>query len=514
MLELFRHVDAEAQAAYLRGILEGIAEGIIIIDHQGIILGVNQRAEELFGHPRQEMMGRNVSMLMPEPFSSQHDDFIRHYLESGEARIIGIGREVTGLKKSGETFPMGLAISEVKADGQHHFVGIVRDLTRRRELESHLMRARESAQASSEAKSSFLASMSHELRTPLNSIIGFSGILRDGLAGDLNDEQKKQVGIIHESGQHLLNLINDILDISKIDAGRMRLEPEPCHIGDIADAAVRVVRPLAERKGLELRVQVPELEVFNDAMKLKQLLLNLLSNAIKFTADGCVEIRAREDAGMLVLEVEDTGRGIEAGELEHVFDEFAQAGQTIEGQPGTGLGLALCRRFARIMGGDMEAVSSPGVGSIFRLRVPLRVRVSCTDADSGDILLPGDLVADKPVVLAIEDDLAMQELYRQFFHGSEFQLIRATNGRAGLEAAFEYRPDCIILDILMPEMDGWEVLAELKCHSVTAEIPVLCISVLEDRETAHAMGAAAFFVKPVIREQLLEALRALAEAPR
>ncbi len=507
-------MDATTQADYLRGVLEGIAEGIIIIDDQGIIQGVNRQAEELFGHAREDMIGRNVSMLMPEPFSSEHDGYIRRYLQTGEARIIGMGREVEGLKRDGERFPLGLAISEIHNDTHHHFIGIVRDLSRRKMLEQHLVRAKEAAQAANVARSSFLASMSHELRTPLNSIIGFSGILRDGMAGELNEEQQKQIEIIHESGQHLLELISDILDLAKVDAGRMRLEPEPGDVGDIIEAAVRVVEPLARKKGLAIEVHVPEIEIFNDLMKLKQLLLNLLSNAIKFTETGQITIRASAREGILTLEVEDSGRGIEADALEHIFDEFTQTGKTLEGQPGTGLGLALCRRFARLMGGDISAESRAGVGSVFTLKLPQRVRTDGGEETAGEIQLPEALDAERPVVLAIEDDSSMLELYRQFFMNTRFQLIRASSGRAGLEAAAEYRPDCIILDVLMPEMDGWEVLSSLKCDQATAEIPVVCVSMLEDRQTAYALGAASFFVKPVIREQLLETIETLCGAGR
>ncbi|RME35469.1 MAG: response regulator, partial [Deltaproteobacteria bacterium] len=342
--------------------------------------------------------------------------------------------------------------------------------------------------------------------TPLNSIIGFSGILLDGLAGELNEEQKKQLTIINDSGKHLLQLINDILDLSKIDAGRMQLEPEPCSLGTIIENVVGLVSPLAASKGLDLRVQTAEIDLFQDVMKLKQILLNVLSNAVKFTEQGSISIRASEAGGLVTIEIEDTGRGIAAEDLEHIFDEFKQVGATHASQPGTGLGLALCRRITAMMKGEISVRSEEGKGSVFTIRVPARIEPESEQQGESTLILPEDFDPARPSVLAIDDDVGMLELVRQYLQGAGMQYILAADSRVGLKAAREYRPDVILLDILMPEMNGWEVLSALKCDDTTKSIPVICISVLEDRETAHAMGASQFLVKPVLREDLLEAI--------
>jgi len=509
MHKVLENLSAEMEKEYLLGILENIAEGVLVIDPAGTVLGCNAKAEDIFLYPRDEMIGQNVKMLMPEPFHSQHDGYLQHYHDTGEKRIIGIGREVVGLRKSCEQFPLGLAVSEVKLDGIHHFIGIVRDMTNRRIVETHLLEAKKAALKASEAKSAFLASMSHELRTPLNSIIGFSGILASGMAGEMNEEQHKQISIIQSSGQHLLGLINDILDLSKIDAGKMNMEPKPFSLSVAVDAVLAIVAPLADKKGLKLSRQVDDVELFQDETKFRQLLLNLLSNAVKFTDSGEVKIRNRMDDGRVCIMVSDSGMGIAREDLPHVFDEFRQVGKKFA-EAGTGLGLALCQRIIAMMGGDIAVDSEAGKGSCFTLHFPQRFSPGAADAVASGCVLPDGFQADQPSVLAIDDDAGMLELIRQYLKGSGFQCILAGNGAAGLEAAELYHPDVILLDIIMPDMNGWEVLSALKCSEATVTIPVVCISILDDRETAHAMGASQLFTKPVLREQLLDTISTLA----
>jgi len=346
MRQIIRHLSQESEIEYLIGILENIAEGIFVIDTECVILGCNAKAEEIFSYTRDEMIGHNVNMLMPEPFHSQHDGYINRYMDSGEAHIIGLGREVTGLKKDGSTFPMGLSVSEIKNDDVHHFIGIVRDVTEQKYYEQRLKQTRHEAEQANRAKSAFLANMSHELRTPLNAIIGFSGILESGMAGELNPEQQKQLGIIANSGRHLLGLINDILDLSKIEAGKLEVEASEFGLNELLTGVADMIRPMAQDKALTFEINAPDREIrlYSDRSKFKQILLNLLSNAVKFTDQGRVQLVVQPSGdGRLHCAVSDTGNGIPDEDIDKVFDEFQQLGgaeHDVAEQPqGTGLGL-------------------------------------------------------------------------------------------------------------------------------------------------------------------------------
>jgi PAS domain S-box-containing protein len=359
----------------LRAVVETAVDGIITIGERGRIETVNPAAERIFGYDAAEMIGRNVSMLMPEPYHSEHDGYLRRYLETGERRIIGVGREVVGLRKDGTRFPLDLAVSETRLDGRRFFTGIVRDITARARAAEELVAAKEAAEQASQAKSQFLTVMSHELRTPLNAIIGYEDLLEAEIAGPITPQQKEHLTRIKSGARQLLELINQILSLARIEAGKEEVVREPVDLVEIATDVKSLMEGLAEQKGLTLRTRFPVSTVVieTDPGKVRQILLNLLGNAVKFTPDGEVELSLTASDRAVTFRVRDTGPGIPEEFRERVFDPFVQAdlSQTRR-HGGTGLGLAVSRELARLMGGDLFIESTSGAGSTFTLTLPSR----------------------------------------------------------------------------------------------------------------------------------------------
>ena len=377
------------------------------------------------------------------------------------------------------------------------------------ELGSALMTAREA----SHAKSSFLAKMSHELRTPLNAIIGYSELLSED---STSPAVKEDLDKILSAARHLLGLINDVLDLSKIEAGKMDLYIEPLDLWTVVQEVAGLVTPLCEKRNNKLVVDCDDAigVVHADATKLRQILLNLLSNASKFTEAGQVTMKATRAplAGedWIKIDVIDSGIGMTPEQTGRLFQAFTQAdASTASKYGGTGLGLAICRQFARIMGGDVTVASIPDEGSTFTLRIPARVRrpkaaANTPHASDG----AGAPVAKASLeVLVIDEDESVQRALGKILEPEGFTVISARSGKEGLRLAREKHPRIIILDILMPDMDGWSVLKELKQHPGLASIPVVLLTMTDDKETGFALGASAFINKPIEQEQLLDAIR-------
>ncbi|HLZ07400.1 MAG TPA: GAF domain-containing protein [Chloroflexota bacterium] len=381
-------------------------------------------------------------------------------------------------------------------------------------------------EVASQHKSEFLANMSHELRTPLNAIIGFSEVLIERMFGELNDKQADYLQDIVSSGRHLLLLINDILDLSKVEAGRMELENGLFSLTELLDGGLTMVRERASRHGVTLDLVVdPRIDLIEgDERKIKQVVFNLLSNAVKFTPDGGrVELVARLGDGETLVCVQDTGIGIALEEVERIFEEFHQAKQAASSErEGTGLGLTLARRFVELHGGRIWVESQIGAGSTFTFTLPLRQGVTRNGAGLTGGSIPVnpslDELDDRPVVLVVEDDPSAANLLSLYLTGAGFQVALAADGDAGLELSrrlrlgaradqLRRRPAAIALDIVLPRLDGWDFLARLKADAVLADIPVIVVSMLDERGKGFALGAAEYLVKPVGRDDLLAALR-------
>jgi len=358
----------------------------------------------------------------------------------------------------------------------------------------------------SQAKSDFLASMSHELRTPLSAIIGFSALMRDEPAdGDRRSVPDEWIQHIHRSGDHLLSLINDVLDLTKIEAGRLDLERESFDLSASLRESIEGLRPLADRKRIDLVLEAHAEGAINaDRGRLRQVVYNLLSNAIKFTPEGgrvTVECSWSGDDAHIV--VADTGIGIAPHDLERIFEEFRQVGDMKAREAGTGLGLALSRRLVEAHGGRVSVSSQPEVGSRFEVSIPDARAVAADPMPAG---VPAPAPSGGTTILVIEDDPGAVRLLRTYLEGEGYAVAVATDGEAGIEAARSQAPAAIILDVLLPGIDGWEVLRRLKSDAALRDVPVVVVTVVDERNVAMSLGAVDYFLKPVRPEALLARL--------
>ncbi|HEY0836834.1 MAG TPA: ATP-binding protein [Azospirillum sp.] len=369
----------------IRGILESMVDAVVTIDARGQIETFNPAAERMFGYQEAEVVGKSVGILIPEGFRADHGRWMSGY-RPGASRIIGQDREVQALRRDGTTFPMNLAVSELMLHGgdpangttggpARVFVGVIRDITVRKQKEAELLAAKSQAEMANRAKSEFLANMSHELRTPLNAIIGFSEILDSEFFGKLNDRQKSCARDIHDSGKHLLDIVNAVLDMSKIEAGRYELTEEVLDPAEAVAQCLMMVRDRAQDAGVELHNEVAGRlpHIWADRRAFKQVLLNLLSNAVKFTpSGGGVTVRAAvgED-GCLAVTVADTGIGIPREFMAHLFEPFRQADNSASRRyEGTGLGLSISKNFMELHGGTLSCDSAVGSGTTMTARLP------------------------------------------------------------------------------------------------------------------------------------------------
>jgi signal transduction histidine kinase/DNA-binding response OmpR family regulator len=372
-----------------------------------------------------------------------------------------------------------------------------------------LEQSNEQLQDANRHKSVFLASMSHELRTPLNAILGFSELLLDATKDQFPaDTRKRFLEQIHSSGKHLLGLINDILDLSKVEAGQMELRVQAVNIAEIVEQVQQTVEPLAAQKKIQIIVGEQNAGTISaDAGKVKQMLLNLISNAVKFTNEGgTVTVSTSRMRDSVEISVADTGIGIAKHDYPRVFQEFQQLDSGIgRQQGGTGLGLALTRRFANLHGGEVRFDSEVGKGSVFTIRLPLEARQVPAPPPPPAVAAPK--VADsRPLVLVVEDDAAAAELLSRQIERAGFRTEVARSGKQALADARTRKPAAITLDILLPDLDGWEVLTRLKKDEATSEIPVVVVSVVDNPELGMALGALDYFVKPVPANQLMSRL--------
>jgi PAS domain S-box-containing protein len=358
----------QTSEARLSSVLESVVDGIIVIDHRGIIQSFNPAAERIFGYLDEEVRGRNVSMLMPKAYGDAHDGYLREHLATGRKRIIGVGREVSGLRNDGSIFPLDLAVSAMLVGDKHFFTGIVRDITERKRSELEMLRALEAAEAASRAKSEFLSSMSHELRTPLNAILGFGQLL--AMDPKMRDEHADNAREIVNAGRHLLALINEVLNLAGIESGTLALNMEPVALHELIDECVLLAKPSAANQRLVIEADFAHchpLWVRADRLYLKQAVMHLLSNAIKFNHEGgrvfircvcCSDERIQ-------LRVVDTGMGIAADKLADLFTPFNRLGREAGAIEGSGIGLVISKRLIEMMGGEIGVTCQEGVGCEF-----------------------------------------------------------------------------------------------------------------------------------------------------
>jgi PAS domain S-box-containing protein len=525
----FRNVEARAAGeeelraseARFRAAVETLGEGLVITDAEDVVAYVNSRMAQLSGYGAQEMVGRTVpALLVPE-------DEQAAYREHMLLRLQGMSEqyEISLRRKDGSRFWAEITATAFRApDGRIvGTLGAVMDVTDRKRIQEELVAAVDASEDASRAKSAFLANMSHELRTPLNAVIGYSEMLTEeardrGLANLLPDLDK-----IHSSGKHLLRLINDILDLSKIEAGKMELFAEVFDVPALVREVSSTIRPLAERRGnaLELRCGDDVRRMRADLTRVRQVLLNLMSNAAKFTENGCVTLEVERTlvnrAPWIQFRVRDTGIGLSHEQLGKLFKAFAQAdASTTRKYGGTGLGLAISRQLCQMMGGEVTVDSTLGQGSVFTMLLPCNLQEEelAADVDGQTALFEtGPRTGEAPTVLVIDDDRVFRELLHRFLEKDGFRVIMASDGTEGLRLAREHRPALVTLDIVIPGLDGWGVLKGLKADRDLAGIPVMMITIVDNPGLGHSLGAVEYFTKPIDWRRLATALAKYRAAP-
>ena len=518
-----QQLTPDAQAAErFRNLLEIAPDPILEVDAAGRIVLANNEAEKLFGWTRAELAGQPIEMLLPLRFRTNHTAHRAHYSANPKTRPMGTGLDLFALRKDGTECAIDINLSPVSvADGEGRVMCIIRDVSERKRTEEQIRtlnqnlerRTEELAAANQQLelrnleveranvlKSEFLASVSHELRTPLHAIIGFSELLAEESAGGLNTKQKRFTSHIHQGAHHLLELINDILDLSKIEAGQLELRQETFALDAAITEVLSSIRPLANNKGIELSDEIqPDLSIFADRIRFKEIIFNLFSNAVKFTREGGrIAVRCAPLPDHIRISVADTGIGIAKDAHESIFQTFRQVASTTKGvREGTGLGLAITKRLVEQHGGQMWLESELGAGSEFSFTIP---RTSSIGGEEQPSLMPA-------VVLVVEDDESSRELVVSYLESEGFKPLTAGSGDEGLRVARDSKPDVILLDLLMPGKSGWETLYKLRSTPATAGIPVIITSVMDEKKMGFALGAADYLVKPVAKETLLEAVR-------
>jgi len=486
-----------------RELLEAAPDAIIEVDSEGRIRLLNRVTEKLFGYSREELLGMNVDALLPDALRGAHTAHRETYWSDPATRPMGRDLILSARRKDGQDIPVEISLSPVETVDGFRVTAIIRDVSERRTAEEKLRAANQQLEArnseierANQLKSEFLASMSHELRTPLHTIIGFTELLAEELEGPLNEKQKRFVQHVRQDSLHLLELINDILDLSKIEAGRMELEIESLDAREVARSAVGGILNAARAKNINLENRLHDAcFVLADRLRLREILTNLLSNAVKFTpAGGSVWIEGVEDPGARVVRftVGDTGIGISPDDQSVIFDKFRQVASTTRGiREGTGLGLAIVKQLVELHGGQVAVESTPGIGSRFSFTIP---------ADPARL-------RSQPLVLIVEDEIAGRELLASYLNPLGVRTEFAGASSVATALARDLRPDAITLDLLMPGRSGWRVLEELRALPETRAIPVFVISVLDRDRDAMALGATAYLQKPVKKETLVQAMR-------
>ena len=499
----------EQEQSLLNTFMDNTSDHIYFKDMASRFIRINKAMTKLFHlSDSEEAIGKTDAEFFTEEHAQQ--------AFADEQEVIRSGAPMEA-KEEKETWPSGQDtwVSSTKAplfDKTGEIIGtfgISRDITERVRAQVELQAAKEAAEYANRAKSDFLANMSHELRTPLNAIIGFAEILRDEIIGPIKPEQKELATDIHTSGRHLLDMINDILDLSKIEAGTMDLDFEAFSIIETMEEVSTVVNALARKKRIQLTREFnQDITITADKTKFKQILYNLLANGVKFTNEGGrVTTKLEISDSSLLIRVIDTGVGISPEDQEMLFHAFTQVDTSkARAHEGTGLGLALTKRLVELHGGEIWVESTVGEGSTFSFTLPLQQHVASSPAP-----IPANLPssADNRTILVAEDNKQAAHLLGIYLMEAGYRVEYATDGEAAIAKAAEIKPFAITLDIMLPKKDGWQVLKALKANSDLQSIPVIIVSITEERQLGFGLGAVGHLVKPIDKTTLLASLRSL-----
>jgi PAS domain S-box-containing protein len=512
--------EAATEATY-RSIVEHAIEGIFQTTPDGRYLLANPALAEIYGYESTDELKGNVQEIARQLYvdPARRPEFIR--LMNQNDAVWGFESQI--YRKDGTVIWISENVRVIRnADGEvQYYEGTVEDITARKQAEAELRRAKEAAEEASRSKSQFLANMSHELRTPLNAIIGYSELMREEAEDMELKSFIRDLTKIESAGKHLLGLINGVLDIAKIEAGKMDLHAETFEVAKMMEEVCATVAPVVEKNGNQFEIDAaPNLGVMHtDLTKVRQSLFNLLGNAGKFTKDGKVRLEAERvtESGRdwLVFHVCDTGVGMTPEQTQKVFEAFTQAdASTTRKFGGTGLGLAITREFSRMIGGDVLVKSALGQGSVFTLRVPADLpsdaeeEISAmSDVASVPTVPAPEFITGQPQVLLIDDDPTVHDLVRRFLQKEGIQVIGAQSGVEGLDLARKLRPAMIVLDVMMPTMDGWSVLTKLKGDAELSHIPVVMLTMVNNREMGFSLGVDDYMLKPIDRTDFVATLR-------
>ena len=529
----------------LAAVLDTVAEGILTTDTNGRIVMANREASMMWGFESAEMAGQPFQNILYGKLQPIHHMNLQRMAGNSASQVLGQRFEMTGVRKDGSQFPVEMRFTKTEIDDQLLFTVAATDITERKQMETalksersqlarsvekrtaELQQANQDLARASKMKDEFLASMSHELRTPLNAILGLSEALVHDTYGMLNDAQRKPLHLIEASGKHLLDLINDILDVSKIEAGNMELVTDTVDVSATCESSLQFVRVAAQKKSISLRREydsrVSTIEA--DSRRLKQILVNLLSNAVKFTPDGGevkLQVVADPDQRLTHFSVIDNGIGITDEGLDQLFKPFVQLDNSLSrAYTGSGLGLTLVERLTEMHGGTVSVTSQQGEGSNFTVSLPWEPEHPVHSQTINDPFLPIDtftpseieeVIHQQPHILLTEDnEINIATLY-DFLEFKGFQITVAHDGIEALDAVKDSVPDLILMDIQMPRMDGLEAMRHLRANPATTHTPIIALTGLAmtgDRERCLAAGADDYLSKPFHLDELVTMMECL-----
>ena len=517
--ELNRQVREEAaarvkSATRLNAILENASEAIISTDGGGVMNGFNRAAEQMFGYKAADMMGQPISMLFAE-WEATIPIILAAVKTNPDSAVVVEALEVMAKRSSGEVFPSEISLSELEFDGETIRIGFHRDISGRKATEAALMAARDDAEAANTAKSEFLAAMSHEIRTPLNGVLGMAAAME---GTQLSTEQRQMLGVINESGQILMTLLSDILDLSKIEAGRMAFESAPFELSASVQAVARLYAETAAAKDLAYAVDIADAArgwFVGDSTRFRQILQNLVSNALKFTQTGGVTITVDAvDAGdgtcSIRTSVSDTGLGIAPDARKRLFRKFSQAdASTTRRYGGTGLGLAICKQLVEALGGEIGVDSYTGGGSLFWFALPLARAEALQETTAAP---SAALAADRPParILVAEDNRTNQLVLKAILANADVVVTFVDNGAEAVQAAGTEEFDLILMDVQMPVMDGMTAARAIRrLGGWLASIPIIAVTadaMPEQVKLCMAAGMDAHVSKPLRPENLFSVI--------
>jgi PAS domain S-box-containing protein len=479
---------------FTQAILDNVIDGIITIDSKGVVQSFNRAAETIFGYTADEIIGRNVNMLMPEPYHSEHDGYLQNYHATGIQRIIGLGREVEGRRKDGSVFPMDLAVSRSAHQGQPLFIGLVRDITERKRVE--LM------------KTEFVSTVSHELRTPLTSISGALGLIIGGALGELPDQVKVMLDIAYKNSKRLGLLINDLLDMEKLAADKMYLDLQTQALMPLVEQTLESIRAYGEQYqvNFELIERADDVQVRVDGGRLQQVLTNFLSNAAKFSPPGAqVEVAVRLRKNSVQVEVIDHGPGISDEFRSRIFQKFSQADSSDTRQKGgTGLGLSISKELIECMNGLIGFDSEEGQGASFYFQLPVWLAEETTQQTANT------LISDAPCLLVVEDDPDIAALLSIMLQRAGYQVDVAANGELALNYLAQNEYAAMTLDLMLPDQNGVALIRRIRSQTKTETLPIIVVSAFtEDGKLAinGDFNAVDWIEKPFDEARLTAAVR-------